>query len=81
MDRGFFSGVLFGLTLFRRVAEIAVDALRMPRRQILLVSQTSEEIADVRIGRRVGLQNGIVEIPGLLLPWIKKRLSPTCDWD
>src|SRR5262245_30830382 len=74
MDRGLGRG---GLLLG---AERPGLPLRIPGGQKFGVVQTTEEISDFRIGPRVSDKRGVINVPGLLSPWIEDDFIPCVIW-
>src|SRR5947207_15123534 len=63
-------GCLIGRCFFVR-AFLPVASLLMPRQQIVRSRETLKELADIRIGLRIRLGDGVVHIPALLPPRIE----------
>ncbi len=73
-------GVRMGLDFARGClflgSESAADARLMPRRKIVVGTQSAEEVTDVRVVSRIFDQHRVVDVPGLLVPRIEDNLLP-----
>src|SRR5664279_6109940 len=57
-------------------AEVSAPARRVPRRQVVGRVEAGEETADVELVFRILDQDGVVDVPGGLLPRVEHHLLP-----